>query len=317
MAMLCSRLVVWSRALCPASFVLALFALLPAVTIAAETAVAHKPPTVAEVLAQSKPSDWVALDPQNTLYVQLPAGRVVIELAPRFAPHHVESIKALARAGYFEGLAIDRVQDNFVAQWGDPEHAKPIPTASTLAAEFVTSARDLPFTLLPDPDTYASIVGFSSDFPAAREPKTERAWLLHCYGMVGVGRDNDVDSGNGTEIYVVIGHSPRQLDRNVTLVGRVVQGMELLSSLPRGTGAMGFYESRSERVPLKSVRVAADVPQAQRTALEVMRTDTQSFADLIEARRNRRDPWYKVPAGRIDVCNVPLPVRAAADASRK
>ena len=100
---------------------------------------------------------------------------------------------------------------------------------------------------------------------------------------------------------MVIGHSPRQLDRNVTLVGRVVQGMELLSSLPRGTGAMGFYESRSERVPLKSVRVAADVPEAQRPALEVMRTDTQSFADLIEARRNRRDPWYKVPAGRIDV----------------
>jgi peptidylprolyl isomerase len=135
--------------------------------------------------------------------------------------------------------------------------------------------------------------------------------------LVGVGRDNDVDSGNGTEIYVVIGHSPRQLDRNVTVVGRVVQGMELLSSLPRGTGALGFYESRTERVPLKSVRVAADVPEAQRTSLEIMRTDTQSFTDLIEARRNRRDPWYKVPAGRIDICNVPLPVRAAPAAARK
>jgi len=313
--MLRLRLLAWPRALRPASFVLALVASLPLVAAAAEAA--HKPPTVADVLAQSKSSDWVPLDPQNTLYVQLPSGRVVIELAPRFAPHHVESIKALARAGYFDGLAIDRVQDNFVAQWGDPEHVKPIPTPATLAAEFVTSSRDLPFTLLPDPDTYASIVGFSSDFPAAREPKTERAWLVHCYGMVGVGRDNDVDSGNGTELYVVIGHSPRQLDRNVTLVGRVVQGMELLSSLPRGTGAMGFYQSRSERVPLKSVRVAADVPEAQRTALEVMRTDTQSFADLIEARRNRRDPWYKVPAGRIDVCNVPLPVRAATDTPRK
>jgi peptidylprolyl isomerase len=301
----------------PASLVFALLAALPGLTFAAETATAHRPATMADVLAQSKPSDWLPLDPQNTVYVELSSGRVVIELAPRFAPHHVESIKALARAGYFDGLAIDRVQDNFVAQWGDPEHAKPIPTASTLAAEFVTSARDLPFTLLPDPDTYASLVGFSSDFPAARDAKTERAWLVHCYGMVGVGRDNDVDSGNGTEIYVVIGHSPRQLDRNVTVVGRVVQGMELLSSLPRGTGALGFYESRTERIPLKSVRVAADVPQAQRTSLEVMRTDTQSFTDLIEARRNRGDPWYKVPAGRIDICNVPLPVRAAPAAARK
>jgi peptidylprolyl isomerase len=301
----------------PASLVLALLAALPGLSFAAEAATAHRPATMADVLAQSKPSDWMPLDPQNTVYVELSSGRVVIELAPRFAPHHVESIKALARAGYFDGLAIDRVQDNFVAQWGDPEHAKPIPTASTLAAEFVTSARDLPFTLLPDPDTYASLVGFSSDFPAARDAKTERAWLVHCYGMVGVGRDNDVDSGGGMELYVVIGQAPRHLDRNITLVGRVLRGMEYLSVMPRGTGALGFYESRTERVPLKSVRVAADVPEAQRTSLEIMRTDTQSFTDLIEARRNRRDPWYKVPAGRIDICNVPLPVRAAPAAARK
>jgi peptidylprolyl isomerase len=303
----------------PVSLASALFASLLLLPLGAlgDTAEARKPATMADVLAQSKPSDWTPLDPQNTLYVELASGRVVIQLAPRFAPHHVDNIKALARAGYFDGLAIDRVQDNFVAQWGDPEHAKPIAAASTLAAEFVTSSRELPFTLLPDPDTYSSVVGFSSDFPVGRDPKTERAWLVHCYGMVGVGRDNDVDSGNGTEIYVVIGHSPRQLDRNVTVVGRVVQGVELLATLPRGTGPLGFYESRTQRIPLKAVRVAADVPVAQRTLLEVMRTDTQSFADLIEARRNRRDPWYKVPAGRIDVCNVPLPVRVVPAAAGK
>jgi peptidylprolyl isomerase len=57
------------------------------------------------------------------------------------------------------------------------------------------------------------------------------------------------------------------------------------------------------------VRLAADVPEAERSHLEIMRTDTRTFADLVESRRNRRDEWYKVPAGRIDVCNVPLVVR--------
>src|SRR4029077_9343656 len=136
-----------------------------------------------------------------------------------------------------------------------------------------------------------------------------RAWLIHCYGMVGAGRGNDVDSGGGTELYAVIGHAPRHLDRNVTLLGRVVQGMELLSALPRGTGALGFYEKPEQRVPIKSVRLAAEMPAAERTNLEVLRTDSQTFTDLVESRRNRRDDWYKVPAGKIDLCNVPIPAR--------
>jgi len=109
----------------------------------------------------------------------------------------------------------------------------------------------------------------------------------------------------------VIGHAPRQLDRNIAVVGRVVQGMELLSALPRGTGALGFYEKPEQRLSIKSVRLVADVPEAERTNIEILRTDTQAFADLVEARRNRRDDWYKVPAGKIDLCNVPIPVRAA------
>jgi len=146
--------------------------------------------------------------------------------------------------------------------------------------------------------------------PAARDSATGTAWAVHCYGGVGVGRDNAADSGGGTELYVVSGHAPRQLDRNITVVGRVVAGMELLASLPRGSGAMGFYEKPQQRVPITRIRVAADVPEAERAKLLVLRTDTSTFNDLIESRRNRRDEWYKVPAGRIDVCNVPLPTKA-------
>ena len=134
-------------------------------------------------------------------------------------------------------------------------------------------------------------------------------WLAHCYGMVGAGRDEDADSGGGTELYAVNGESPRQLDRNVTLVGRVIQGMDLLSSLPRGTGDLGFYKTDAERIPIQRVRIAADVPAQERIEYEALRTDSDSFKAFVEARRNRTEAWFKVPAGRIGLCNVPLPVR--------
>jgi peptidylprolyl isomerase len=273
-------------------------------------ALSVKPRTMADVIAASTSADWRSLDPQNTLYLELPGGRVVIELNPAFAPKHVANIKVLVHEHYFDGTAIVRAQDNFVVQWSDPSNSRPLGGAhKTLDAEFSRTANDLAFTLLPDPDSYAPEVGFVDGFPAAREPRTHLAWLVHCYSMVGVGRDNDVDSGNGTELYVVIGQAPRQLDRNVALVGRVVAGMEQLSTLKRGSAALGYYEKPEERTAIHSLRLAADVPEAERSHLEIMRTDTHTFADLVESRRNRRDEWYKVPAGRIDVCSVPLVVR--------
>ena len=299
-----------SVALATAALWLALAPALAPVTTLGQDATAHRPLTGPEVLAATKPQDWHALDPQNTVYFELPGGRVIVELAPRFAPRYVANIKLLVRQGYFDGIAIERVQDNYVTQWGDASHEKALGAAArTLPAEFMVAARDLPFTALPDPDTYAPETGFSEDFPSARDPKIGRAWLVHCYGMVGAGRDDDVDSGNGSELYAVIGQAPRHLDRNIALVGRVVQGMELLSSLPRGTGELGFYEKRQPRTTIRAAHIAADLPPGERTALEVLRTDTHAFADWVESRRNRRDAWFKVPAGRVDVCNVPIPVR--------
>jgi len=277
-----------------------------------------KPPAMAEVIANAKSGDWRPIDPENTLYMDLATGRIVIERAPTFAPQHVANVKALAREHYFDGLAILRVQDNYVAQWGDPNGEKPeaarkIKNArKTLPPEFDRSIDSkMPFSRLPDGDVYAPEVGFWEGLPVARDPKSGKMWLVHCYGMVGAGRDSAPESGGGTEIYVVIGHAPRHLDRNVTLFGRVVKGMELLSALPRGTGPLGFYEKPEQRVPIKTVRVAADLPPNERTALEVMRTDTKTFEQLIESRRNRREEWFQFQAGRIEIGNVPIPVRAA------
>lgn len=278
----------------------------------APTAPPQKPlRTMSDVIAATTAADWRALDPVDTLYLQLLTGRVVIELAPAFAPRHVSNLRQLVRAKYFDGLSIIRSQDNFVVQWGDPDGKRSLgDAAAKVTPEFtVKLTPELPFTPLPDRDGYAPEVGFSQGFPAARDTSRGEAWLTHCYGMVGAGRGNEADSGNGSELYVVTGHAPRQLDRNIALVGRVIKGIELLSTLPRGTGPLGFYEKPEQYVPLTSVRLAADVPVAERENIEVMRTDTANFRALVETRRNRKDDWYLVPAGYVDVCNVPIVVR--------
>ncbi len=272
--------------------------------------------TVAAILAASSPGDWRPLDAANTLCLELEHGRVVLELAPRLAPKHVENVKVLVREKYFDGLPILRVQDNYVVQWGDPDaedaqRARPIHRALRhLPAELEFQLpKENTFRLLRDGDIYAPQVGFLDGFPVAHDPKTGRFWPIHSYGMVGAGRDNALDSGGGTEIYVVNGQAPRHLDRNVTLFGRVVQGMELLSALPRGTGPMGFYEKPAERIPIRSIRIMADLPEPERPSLEIFRTDTDTFRRWVEARRNRREPWFHRPGGKIDISNLPIPTR--------
>lgn len=274
-----------------------------------------KPKSAQEIIDAAPPADWRTLDPANTLYLQLAAGRVVIELAPDFAPQHVANIKTLAREGFWDGLSIYRSQDNFVVQFGDPEagekNAKKQGSAKAkLPAEFERKAAGLIFDKLPDSDGWAPEVGFAKGFPAARDPESGQAWLAHCYGMLGAGRDVAADSSNGSELYVVTGQSPRQLDRNITLVGRVVKGMEWLSVIARGPEPMGFYDKSEQRVAIQSIKLASEVPEAERTLLQLLKTDSKTFADAVEARRNRRDEWYKHPAGHIDLCNVSLPVRA-------
>jgi peptidylprolyl isomerase len=272
---------------------------------------AHSPESAQDVLARTTPADWRPLDPENTLYMDLAAGRVIFELAPSFAPLHVANIKALVRQRYFDGLRILRVQDNYVAQWGDPEEKREFGAAqSTLPPEFFRSVRATSqFVALPDGDVYAAQVGFNDSWPVARDPKKHQEWLTHCYAMLGVGRDTAPDSGSGAELYAIIGHSPRHLDRNVALVGRAVQGIELLSSLPRGTGNLGFYEHPEQFVPITTIRVAADLPPEQRSRLELLRSDAPIFRDYLQSLRFRNSSWFVEPTGHLELCNVHIPIR--------
>jgi peptidylprolyl isomerase len=276
-------------------------------------------PTRAELLARSAPSEWRTPDPRNLLVMQLPAGRVLIELAPDFTPLHAANIRTMARQHYYDGLAIVRVQDNFVTQWGDPAGDDDDPGSkprslgkaqATLPPEYTRPIDPkLEWTPLPDGDVYAPEVGFSEGFPAARDPASGEEWLTHCYGMVGVGRDIGPETGSGSELYAVIGQSPRRLDRNLAIAGRVLEGMPLLSALPRGAGPMGFYDKPAQRTPIESVRLASELPPAQRPAVQVLRTDSATFAALLDAQRHRHDDFYKVSSGKVGLCSVDIPVR--------
>lgn len=300
---------------------------LTALALALAAALSHAAPpakpTAAEVLQASRADDWRPLDPGRTLLMQLGAagdakgGEVLIELAPRFAPRHVANILTLVRERYFDGLAVLRVQDNYVAQWGDPEaesaeKARPLGQAERkLPAEFEVPLRGLPLSRLPDVDGWAPVTGWVDGFAVAADPRANRAWLAHCYGVVGAGRDNPADSSNGTELYAVIGHAPRGLDRNITVVGRVLSGIDVLSSLPRGGANMGFYDQPEQRLAIRSVRLLDELPPDQRPALQVLRTDTATWRALLEARRNRREPWFVHRSGHIGLCNATVPTRPA------
>jgi peptidylprolyl isomerase len=285
--------------------------LLPLIALAA-AAPPKKLPTPSDIVAAAPASDWRTIAPDNLMVMDLAkGGRIVVQLAPEFAPVHVANIKALARGNYWDGATIYRLQDNYVAQWGLNESDKPWPAGVTAKppAEYTRPLKGLKIKPLGYPDDYAPVAGFWNGWPVAYSPKAGWATLTHCYASVGVGRDLAPDTGTGGELYAIIGQSPRQLDRNITLVGRVVEGIDRLSSLPRGPAPMGFYADKAQYVPIARIRIASDMPVSERPSYEYLDTDSQSFAGYLHVKANRHDDFYQVPAGGVDLCNVNVPVR--------
>ena len=309
-------------------------------------------PAPGEIVTAAKAEEWVAIAPSDLLVMDLAPDakgkprRVVIQLMPPpFSQGWVGNIRKLAAAKWWDGTSINRVQDNYVVQWGDATEKKPLPDSLAVMPEsgyvssfqpsmfgyVLTDSRSKPEDPFPIVrtlkegqliskfgDPYIRAISYAGGFPVAVEYGTYKngvnrpsaIWPTHCYGMVGVGRNLSPDTGTGAELYTVIGHAPRHLDRNIALVGRVIEGMEHLSSLPRGTGALGFYETQEERVPILSVRLASEMATDKpQLAFEYLSTESESFARYAEARANRRDPFFITPAGGADICNIPVPVR--------
>ncbi|MFL6784933.1 MAG: peptidylprolyl isomerase [Sphingomicrobium sp.] len=289
--------------------------LVTAAALLVGAAPARKLLTPNDIVSSAPASAWKTIPADDLMVLDLAnGGRVVIQLAPDFAPVHVANIKALAKSGYWNGATVYRVQDNYVAQWGLNESDKPWPKGVTPKppAEYTRPLKGLKITPLGSPDAYAPGAGFADGWPVAYNAKAGWADLTHCYGSVGVGRDLSPDTGTGGELYAVIGNAPRQLDRVIALVGRVVDGIDRLSTLPRGTEALGFYKDKAQYVPIATIRSASEMPAAERPTYEVMDTASAAFATYLKLRANRHDDFYIRPAGGVDLCNVQVPVRKKA-----
>lgn len=301
---------------------LLLGAVSPVAMAKADAAAVLSPP---EIVASAPAGEWVAIAPADLVVMDLApdatghARRVVIQLLPApFSQGWISNIRKLATARWWNGTSVNRLQDNYVVQWGDPNSddkakAKPLPAGliETSQAAYVASRFALPADADQAPafggDAYAPETRIVDGWPVGLDK--DHAWPLHCYGMVGVGRDNPPDTGTGAELYAVVGQAPRQLDRNIALVGRVIEGIDLLSSLPRGTGPIGFYKIAAERVPIVAVRNGGDIPGLP--MYQMLSTNGGTFARYAAARANRRDQFFIAPAGGVDACNVPVPVRRA------
>jgi peptidylprolyl isomerase len=310
-------------------------------------------PSPGEIANAAKAEEWVAIAASDLLVMDLAPDargqprRVVIQLMPApISEGWIGNIRKLAAAHWWDGTSVYRVQDNYVAQWGDATEKKPLPdglavvpekeytaTADAIGEAAIKrgdgrgpSARVTALSVAStrteaaplgwhQRDSYAPWVEIRRGWPLAAAPLVDgghAVWPTHCYTMVGVARDMSPNTGSGSELYTVIGHAPRHLDRNIALVGRIISGMEHLSSLPRGTGALGVYEDEAQRVPILSVRIGSDLPPPDRPHFEYLSTDNESFARYTDAQANRRDPFFIHPAGGIDICNISVPVRAVA-----
>ena len=313
-------------------------ALTPALSLAAQET--DEPLTPSAVVASASAEEWVEISPDNLLVMELaPDARgeertVVIQLIPApFSQPWVQNIRTLAEAHWWDGTSVYRVQDNYVAQWGDVTEEKALPdgVVSPEADYTLANARLIPLETeaewtFEDSPNNPRIIGenamllshapdrydtFWSGWPVAGmlRPHDSLNWPIHCYGYIGVARDYAPDTGTGAELYAIIGQPQRHMDRNLAVVGRVIEGMEHLSSLPRGSGDLGFYteDEADLRAPVVSVRLGSDLMEPPR--FEYLGSESESFARYVAVRANRDDAFYTVPAGGVDVCSVQVPVR--------
>jgi peptidylprolyl isomerase len=267
---------------------------------------------------------WNLLDPENTVYLQLEEGTVVIELNPTFAPKTVEQFKALLEEQFYRGMSFYRVIDGFVAQGGDESDIDGNPAVETTKAEFEIDwplkpkdkdeAKDwqpMSWTAVQKDDMFAPYTGFIDGFAAARdEQKAGKAWLTHCPGTVAMARNNDPDS-SASDFYIVIGQAPRYLDRNLSVFGRVVWGMDVAQRIKRGPALdNGIIEKDLERTYIKRMRLASSMKQEERMDIWVADTNSTGFKKSLKERRNRKHEFFHhKPPKVLDVCQVPVPVR--------
>ena len=276
-------------------------------------------------LAEAETSAWRAVDPDNLILMELYTGTVAVELFPEAAPAHVAQMREMLREGFYDGEAFYRVIEGHVAQAGRefPMASKPWPELP-LEAERTASAEG--FTPHGNADLFAPEIGHRAGFAVGRDGGQE--WLLNCPGALGMARDDAPDTGS-TEIFFPL-QPRRYLDRNYTIFGRVIAGMEHIHRLPRvdpfteeeanalfgEDEPLAYQMSQYRRSNLSynyitSAKLASDIPEADRPAYEVMDTASAEWDALKTSKRDYSaiPAFIAPPVNMLDICTLPVPAR--------
>jgi peptidylprolyl isomerase len=251
---------------------------------------------------------WRQIDTDNTVFMELTEGLVIIELNPAFAPKTVRQFKQLVADRFYDGLSFYRVIDGFVAQGGDGSDLGKLSEIPLIDAEFeIEWDSELPWTAVQSPDMFAPETGLSNGFAVARNPTKKTAWLTHCPGTVAMARNDDPDSSR-TDFYIVIGQAPRYLDRNLNVFGRVVYGMDVVQRIYRGPALNnGIIEDETAATRISRLRMLEDVPDEEKYRTFVVDTGSDAFIELLDDRRNRKQKFFhNKPPQVLDVCQVPI-----------
>ena len=271
-----------------AALALAASALAFSLTAAAEAPAGHSPASVDPAVAKADPDNWRKVDPQNLFIFDTTKGRILIEAFPEVAPKHYKQFAAIIRSGDFDGTSFHRVIDGFMAQGGDIFALKGRESGlPDIEGEF-TFRRDpaaMPLDAAVGPEDTAKF-GYIKGFPIGTQAsffgemsvdgKVE-SYIPHCLGIVSTARTDDPNSAN-SQFFLMRGRA-EHLDRKYTAWGRVVEGEDVVLALKHRP------DNRDAPVAdpdiLKSAKVAADLPAAERPEVWVMRTDGPQFRDSL------------------------------------
>lgn len=258
-----------------------------------------------QILTDAPDEAWRSLDPENIIYMDLPTGRVVIELRSDFAPRHVERIRGLVREGFYNGLHFHRVIEGFMAQGGDPnEDGTGGSDKPDLDEEFARDTTEVDNFTVVGRDRIAARVGFVDGMPVAAQPELLRVfrldrkvkvWGTHCPGVMSMARATNPNSAN-SQFFLMIGDSRLNLDKRYTTWGWIVDGFKHSRRIERG-------EPPVRPTPIVRVRIMADVPEDERSDIQVMRTDSAEFMEFLTASGQVRDGLVR------DFCGIKVPVR--------
>lgn len=267
-------------------------------------------PVPLDVVKAAPAEAWRSLDPENTLLIDLPAGQVVVELRPDLAPNHVERIKTLVRAGFYDGLKFHRVIEGFVAQGGDPKgDGTGGSTLPDIKAEFDSDTSKVTNFAAIGRDRTAARVGFVDGLPAAAQPEALRSfletravkvWGAHCPGAMSMARSTPPDSAN-SQFFLVIGDARQSLDTRYTVWGHIVDGFDYTRRINRG-------EPPAKPTTIMRMRIAADLAADKRPKLEIMRTGSESFQKFVDAMQWRREDGFVR-----DLCDMKAPRRVGGE----